>query len=401
MRSNLLFALVLLLAAGEAALAQRPPRPQGPPPGGIGMPRDGRGGRPGDVMPGRPDGPPRGDWIKPHDANNNNVLDADEFNAAIERTFTGLDRNAKGTIEPGEPAPQPPPATGEGPRRPEKDGKAMLPPFFFDDLLEGGAVTRADFERSVRARFTEMDKNRDGSLSAEESRPPRRPEGEGRGPKPGRPGMPPNARFLGAELRFGDKLVKGQPFSADTVIEDTKRLFDGTTVTKKRQGAIYRDGEGRTRREQPLEAIAGVQIVGSDNKPQMLVFINDMNTRTQIFLDANNKIARRNRIEGGQGPLEPEQPEDAKVESLGTRTIEGVRVDGTRTTMEIPAGQIGNDKPIQVISERWFSPELQVVVMSRHLDPLAGEHIFKLVNIKRAEPSADLFSVPAGYKIEN
>ena len=58
MRSNLLFALVLLLAAGEAALAQRPPRPQGPPPGGIGMPRDGRGGRPGEMMPGRPDGPP-------------------------------------------------------------------------------------------------------------------------------------------------------------------------------------------------------------------------------------------------------------------------------------------------------------------------------------------------------
>ncbi|HRA40493.1 MAG TPA: hypothetical protein PK108_08055, partial [Pyrinomonadaceae bacterium] len=59
------------------------------------------------------------------------------------------------------------------------------------------------------------------------------------------------------------------------------------------------------------------------------------------------------------------------------------------------------DKPIQVISEKWFSPELQVVVMSRHLDPLAGEHIFRLINIKRTEPAAELFSVPAGYKIEN
>jgi len=54
-----------------------------------------------------------------------------------------------------------------------------------------------------------------------------------------------------------------------------------------------------------------------------------------------------------------------------------------------------------VISEKWFSPELQVVVMSRHLDPLAGEHIFRLINIKRTEPAAELFSVPAGYKIEN
>jgi hypothetical protein len=62
---------------------------------------------------------------------------------------------------------------------------------------------------------------------------------------------------------------------------------------------------------------------------------------------------------------------------------------------------MGNDKPLQVVTENWFSPELQMIVMSRHLDPLSGEHIFRLTNIKRAEPAADLFSVPAGYKVEN
>jgi hypothetical protein len=81
--------------------------------------------------------------------------------------------------------------------------------------------------------------------------------------------------------------------------------------------------------------------------------------------------------------------------------LEGVSVEGTRTTFEIPIGQIGNDKPIQVLTEKWFSPELQVVVYSRHVDPIAGEHIFRLVNIKRAEPAADLFIVPGGFKIEN
>ena len=64
---------------------------------------------------------------------------------------------------------------------------------------------------------------------------------------------PPNAMFIAAELRFGDKLVKGQPFSAETVIEDTRRLYDGTTVTKTTKGAFYRDSAGKTRREQPLE----------------------------------------------------------------------------------------------------------------------------------------------------
>ena len=80
---------------------------------------------------------------------------------------------------------------------------------------------------------------------------------------------------------------------------------------------------------------------------------------------------------------------------------EGVSVEGTRTTFEIPAGQIGNDKPIAVVTEKWFSPELQVVVLSRHVDPIAGEHIFRLVNIKKSEPAADLFVVPGDFKKVN
>ena len=245
-------------------------------------------------------------------------------------------------------------------------------------------------------------------------RPPRPQQGPPGGPPPrdGRPGdigprrphgpPPPNAQFIGAELRFGDKLVTGQPFSAETVIEDSRRLYDGTTVTKQSKGAFYRDGAGRTRREQPLDNVGGFNIVGEGAKSQTLVFINDFTAKSQYFLDINNKIARKNHIDDNRAPFpEKEGPPDAKTESLGTKTIEGVQAEGTRTTFEIPAGQIGNAKPIQVVSEKWFSPELQVVVMSRHLDPLAGEHIFKLVNIKRSEPSGDLFTIPAGFRVEN
>ena len=87
------------------------------------------------------------------------------------------------------------------------------------------------------------------------------------------------------------------------------------------------------------------------------------------------------------------------TESLGSRDFDGVRADGKRTTRTIPAGAIGNEKPIAVVSERWFSPDLNVVVMSRNVDPRSGETVYRLTDIKRAEPSAELFKVPADYKV--
>jgi hypothetical protein len=85
--------------------------------------------------------------------------------------------------------------------------------------------------------------------------------------------------------------------------------------------------------------------------------------------------------------------------SLGTKDFDGVRAEGKSTTWTIPAGQIGNAKPINVVSESWYSPELQVTVYSRYSDPRTGESIYRLASIKRAPPPADLFQVPAGYEV--
>jgi hypothetical protein len=191
--------------------------------------------------------------------------------------------------------------------------------------------------------------------------------------------------------------VTGHPFSAETVVEESRRLYDGTLTTRQNRGAIYRDATGRVRRDQPLQMIGGVSVLGADNQPQMLVFITDLANRSQIFLDTNNKIARKNKLMD-MPPPEPPAPKDAQTESLGTKTVEGVSAVGTKNTFEIrlPGGKIA-----QAVSERWFSPELQTVVMSRHIDPMSGEHLFKLVNIKLGEPRADLFSVPAGYRLES
>ena len=68
--------------------------------------------------------------------------------------------------------------------------------------------------------------------------------------------------------------------------------------------------------------------------------------------------------------------------------------------MTIAPGEIGNEQAIEMISERWFSPELQLIVKTRHFDPRFGENTYQLIEINRAEPARELFEVPAGYKIE-
>jgi hypothetical protein len=91
--------------------------------------------------------------------------------------------------------------------------------------------------------------------------------------------------------------------------------------------------------------------------------------------------------------------ENVKREDLGTQNIEGVEATGTRNTVTIPAGQIGNERPIDIVTERWYSKELQTTVMSRRTDPRSGEAIFRLTNINRNEPAGSLFEIPVDYKV--
>ena len=86
--------------------------------------------------------------------------------------------------------------------------------------------------------------------------------------------------------------------------------------------------------------------------------------------------------------------------SLGNSSSKGVEADGTRSTLTIPAGEIGNERAIEIVSERWYSPELQTVVMTRHSDPRFGETTYKLTNISRTEPDRSLFELPAGFTLK-
>lgn len=336
----------------------------------------------------RPQRPPRNEGERPEwaniiDVNKNGRIEREEYGAAADAFFKKFDKNGNGILEQNELPAKP---MGNRPPLPPRE----VPPFLF---LERGEfnLNRAEFDEKSNRRFIEIDKNGDGAIDMQEIREIRPPRDENPDRQP-----PPNARFLEAQMRFGDRLVKNAPFSAEIIIENTRRLFDGSIISNQNKGAIYRDGAGRIRREQTIDKIGSFSI----DEPQQIVIINDFEAKTHFFLNVNRKTFRRQPI-GDRQPTEVKnEPQDGKSESLGTKILEGVKVEGTRTTFEIPIGQIGNDKPIQVVTEKWFSPELQMIIMSRHIDPLAGEQVFRLVNIKLGEPSADLFSVPKDFRAE-
>ena len=232
--------------------------------------------------------------------------------------------------------------------------------------------------------------------------------GRGRGPfGPGSQG--PGARFLGAEAGMPGRVVKNAPYSADLVTETTQVLPDGNRIHQVSTAHIYRDSEGRTRREQPLNSLN--TLAPHSNLPPV-VFINDPVGGVNYALNTRDHIATRsawmpsgargNGNKGGppSGARKRENP-NVKVDSLGRQTIEGVAADGTRTTMTIPAGEIGNEQPIQVVTESWYSPDLQAVILSKRTDPRSGETDFRMANVSRAEPAPSLFQAPPEYKIQD
>ena len=232
---------------------------------------------------------------------------------------------------------------------------------------------------------------------------------QGPGPEAGMIGE--RIELLGFEGMHGGKVVTGVPFSAVAVSESTQTLADGNHIARKTQTNLFRDSQGRFRKEVTLPAIGPLATSG---QAKSFVFINDPVAGTNFILHADTKMAEQmGRPFGGmKGPLKDalkgkmesrQQQEMAngslKKEDLGAQTIAGVSAQGTRITHTIPAGQIGNDKAITIVSEHWYSNDLQMVVMSKRSDPRFGDTTYTLTNIQRQEPTASLFAVPADYTV--
>ena len=258
--------------------------------------------------------------------------------------------------------------------------------------------------------------------------------------------------FVSSEMGFGGKVVKGAPYSAQAVTESVQVFADGNRIVRKNTAAVYRDGEGRTRRDQQVGNIGAYAMAGD---PAQTIFINDPVANVNYILDPRSRIARKMTFTSveefrdgfkagvsiqGKAPTTVEEKQaletavaqaaesdatrrrrpmakdqvwieaagaagsfskkEPKVESLGKQMVEGIEAEGTRTTITIAAGEIGNELPMNIVSERWYSSELQQVVMSKHTDPRFGESTYRLTDINRSEPARSLFEVPSDYTVK-
>jgi hypothetical protein len=236
--------------------------------------------------------------------------------------------------------------------------------------------------------------------------PPHGPDGP---PMMHGPGGPPPGDF-----NFEGRTVAGAPFTAQIVSTSSQTLSDGSHISRNVNATVARDGQGRTYRQQTIDGPI------SNGASKSMIFLRDPVAHTSYVISPDTKSAtlthmpqhqRGPRVQGP--PLQGATPDAAgprperrvrarngeTVETLSPQMMEGVWAEGTRITRTIPVGAIGNDHELKIVSESWYSKDLQMVVMSKHSDPRMGESTFRMTNIQRSEPDATMFQAPAGYKI--
>ena len=267
-----------------------------------------------------------------------------------------------------------------------------------------------------------------------------------------------------ATRAYETRTTTGAPYAAEALTEFTQVLGDGNRISRKSVTRIFRDGEGRTRREQVTTTPEGESVSISIVDPIAgKSFVLDPKARTavpaNVVMYSPSAAAPATAVFGGGGgrggaaasapatagggggrggvivPATTAEAQRAEAErtaaveqaatsitaasaskatqeriasgggkttteSLGQQIIEGVMAEGTRTTTVIPAGGVGNAQPMTVLAEQWFSPDLQILLMTRHSDPRTGETVYRLTNVVRGEPERSLFEVPADYTVK-
>ncbi len=229
---------------------------------------------------------------------------------------------------------------------------------------------------------------------------------------------------FGFDAKMSGSSVQGAPYSATITNESVQTLADGNRIVQSSTGTTARDAMGRTRQDAPLPPIGNMSPADAPH----IVFLQDPVAQVSYTLNLTDKTAVKNPGFSGmalpalstsiafssativKAPLPQAvtiqsraiaDEGQAQTEELGSKTMEGVTVTGTRTTHTIPAGQIGNDRPLSIVTEVWTSPDLKTVVYSKRSDPRMGDQTFQLTNIVRAEPDPSLFTVPSDFKISD
>jgi len=245
------------------------------------------------------------------------------------------------------------------------------------------------------------------------------------------------------ESMMDAKPVKGSPFCATITSDHSQAFADGNRIHTTEDSQLCRDSQGRTRREAQLNLLGAVPQGGAPK----IITIEDPVAGVRYTLDTLAKVARKMPLslksiaaaDGAKGagqnvffysrtgspdalpepPLPPGGPGPVIIskrliasrdmaggdeappatENLGDQTFAGIRATGTRVTTTIPAGKMGNEQPINVVSENWYSSDLKATVMTKHTDPWAGTLTTQFSNVSTSEPDASLFTVPSDYKV--
>jgi hypothetical protein len=223
-----------------------------------------------------------------------------------------------------------------------------------------------------------------------------------------------------------NQVVKGKPYAADTSTETVQVLADGNRIVNRSVSKFYRDSQGRTRREQTF----GNVDPSTPSPHEMKIFIDDPVTSASYVVDPGEKSVRPisrakklldeheggsnqprlmvkilNQHEAGNGmPLlalpKLDEKRDIVKEDLGKKMIEGMECTGTQQTTTIPAGEVGNERPIAIVTETWYSPAIAAVVQSSTDDPRFGQTTYQLRNVQLSEQQRQLFEPPSDYRVE-
>jgi hypothetical protein len=270
-----------------------------------------------------------------------------------------------------------------------------------------------------------------------------------------------------ARTAVESRVTRGAPYSAEAVTESIQMLGDGNRIVQRNVVRIFRDSEGRTRREQLGQDGEVVTINISDPVAESMYVLNPRTREAHrngvIMASPSGAVTTGSTVPfsdgvvtatkspdggvsvearsgetgrvggsgvgagprgGGGGGAAPGAPSvdgaplaaggrggararvggpapNASREELGEQVIEGVIANGTRSTVVYEVGAIGNEQPMKIVTEQWFSPHLQVLVMTRHSDPRRGETIYRLTSIALSEPVKTLFEVPADYTLKD
>jgi hypothetical protein len=222
--------------------------------------------------------------------------------------------------------------------------------------------------------------------------------------------------------RPGGALVTGSPFSAREVQKTVQTLSDGTELENTHTTMFYRDSLGRTRSEpvgpdEPIVILDPVAALRITLRPRTKTAIranapglaavgrgsaftfttpDGVVNATSGVIDSQKGTIEIQTVQGRAATQSKIQP---NTEDLGFQMQNGVMAQGTRTTVTIPQGQIGNNRDIHVVNERWYSKDLQMLVKSVNSDPRFGVTTYDLTNISQNAPDPTLFQIPTGYTV--